>query len=152
EVPYVHISRLEIRPDLIPIVHSRCDDNSEASISIRHDDVFIARLRIVVPRNRNHVLGQNVQQFRILHGNVTPKHQLLVVGLHDLENLLQMLEVHASKPFLVSKRLRPALSEFESLIRTDMKERTREYRHNLPIELPYKLVGFRIRWREHVPV
>ena len=68
-------------------------------------------------------LGRMREQFGILDRDIAPEHELLVIRLHDLEDLLQVFEINAAKALLGGERLRLAEAKFESFVGSDVEER-----------------------------
>src|SRR5271169_214526 len=152
KVSDVHKGAFQVWPNRAPVACSRGDDYAQADIGIRGDDVFVTGLWVVVPGNRDHIFRKNGKQFRILDRDISPEHELLVIGLHDLENFLEMFEIHAAETLLRSEGFRLAEANLESLVETDVKQRPRKQGNNFAVNLPNKIVGFGIGGREYVPV
>src|SRR5580658_11358557 len=88
-----------IRPDLAPIVRPRRDYYVKARIAKRFDNAHVAWLGIVIPRHGNHVLRKRPEQLRIFHRDITPEHELLVIGLENAVHLLNVFEIDAAQPY-----------------------------------------------------
>src|ERR1700688_1276820 len=116
----IHEAHVEVWPKLIPIVRPRCHDHPPSRVAIRLDDADEARLRVVIPGNSDHVFGKDAKQLRILHGDVAPEHELLVVGLKNRADLLHVLEIDAAQTNVRGARSSLPVAEFESFIATDM--------------------------------
>src|SRR3984893_2042359 len=152
KVPDVHKRALEVRPNHAPVPCSGCNDYAQAGTGVRGNDVFVAGLGVVVPGHGDHVFGENGEQLGIFDRDISPEHELLVIGPHDLENFLEVFEINAAKTLLGSKSLRLAEAKFESLVRSDVKKRTGKQGNDLSVNLANEIVSFGIGRREHVPM
>src|SRR4029077_1917896 len=116
KVPDVNKRALEVRPNHAPVPCSGRNDYAQAGTGVRGNDVFVAGLGVVVPRNCDHVFRKNGQKFGIFDCNISPEHKLLVIRLHDLENFLEVFEINAAETLLGSESLRLTESKFESFV------------------------------------
>ena len=120
------------------------NDYAQAGVGVRGNDVFVARLGVVIPGHGDHVFGKNGEQLGIFDRDISPEHELLVIGLHDLENFLQVFEINAAKALLGRESFRPAEAKLESFVRADVKERTGKQGNDLAVNLANEIVGFGI--------
>src|SRR5437588_8016217 len=120
----VHKRAFEVRPDDAPVARSGSNYYSKTGVCVWSNDAFVTRLRIVVPGNGDHVFRENRKQFGILHRDISPEHQLLVIRPHDLENFLQVFEINAAKALLCGESFGLAEAKFEGFVGTDVKERS----------------------------
>src|ERR1700723_989937 len=100
KVSNVHKGAIEIGPNGAPVADSRGYNDAESGVSIRCNNILVARPRIVIPGNSDHFFGKNGEQLRIFNRNISPKHKLLVIRLHDLENFLKMFEINTAESLL----------------------------------------------------
>src|ERR1700677_3564847 len=126
KVSNVHESAFKIRPDRPPIACAGRNHNPQPSVGVGRNNTFVARLGVVIPGNSNHIFWKNRQQLGIFDRNIAPEHELLVIRLHDTEDLLEVFRINATQALLGSERLRLAKAEFKSLVRADVKKWARK--------------------------
>src|SRR5438067_8638659 len=63
-----------------------------------------------------------------------------------------MLEVNAAQTFLIGELFCAPSAQLECLIGSDVEERRRKQRHQLPVKALDEVVGLGIGWGEHVSV
>ena len=88
--------------------------------------LVVARLRIVIPGNGDHVLGQNAEQLRILHRDVAPEHKLLMIGLKNAAHLLHVLEINSSQADFMGAALRSVRAPVQQSRRRQRAGKVRE--------------------------
>src|ERR1700722_1468160 len=143
---------IEIGPHLTPITCARCHNHTKARVTIWPNDVFVAGLSIVFPRNRDHVLGQNTQELWILHGDITPEHELFMVRLEDSTDLLHVLEIHTTQPDVGSAGGRLSMAEFKGLVASDVQKRAGKKRYEVRVHGLDEIVRLLLGRGKHVPM
>src|SRR5262249_57505751 len=128
---------VKVWKDALPVARARRYEDAQAGVFVRFELFVEALRRTVLPRHGNHILGQDLEQLGVVHGDVAPEHKPLVLGPHDLTDALEVFKINSTQPDFFHTIPGLALTELKRLVRAYVKQWTGKQRHQLGIQVLY---------------